>query len=52
MVTLLGLDYNDKGVCGEFDWVWFLVVCFLWPIPTHEKLFAVGKKVAQTPLLT
>ena len=33
-----------QGVCGEFSWVGFHVVCFLYkPIPTHEKLFAVGK---------
>ena len=33
-----------QGVCGEFGWVGFLVVCFLdKPIPTHEKIFAVGK---------
>ena len=32
------------GVCREFGWVRFLVVCFLYkPILTHEKLFAVGK---------
>ena len=30
--------------CGEFGRVRFLVVCFLYkPIPTHEKIFAVGK---------
>ena len=45
-------DERHNGDCGEFGWVTFLAVCFLQKktIPTHEKLFAVGKKVAQRPL--
>ena len=37
----------------NFGWVRFLVVCFLYKtIPNPRKPFAVGKKVAQLPLLT
>ena len=37
--------YVYYSVCGEFGWVGFLVACFLYkPIPTHEKVFAVGKR--------
>ena len=36
------------GVCGEFGWVRFLVVTryisYIRLIPTHDKIFAVGKK--------
>ena len=49
-VRLLALELGQTqplyyyGVRGEFGWVRFLVVCFLYkPIPTHEKSFAVRK---------
>ena len=32
------------GVCAEFGWVGFFVVCCIKSIPTHENIFAVGKK--------
>ena len=32
-----------QGVCGELDWVRFrVVISYIKPIPTHEKIFAVG----------
>ena len=41
-----------RVVRGEFDWVRFLAVYFL-SIQIHEKkTFAVGKKMAPTPLLS
>ena len=45
-------NFFQYGVCGEFGWVGFLVVCFLYKINPHphEKLFAVGEKVAQMQL--
>ena len=42
---------NQTG--GEFGWVGFLVVCFLYNIsPNPRKIICWGKKVAQMPLLT
>ena len=37
--------------CGEFDWVGFLVVCFLYKInPTPRKNICCGKEVVQMTL--
>ena len=41
------------GVCREFGWVGFLVVCFLYKTnPTPRKNILMCEKVAQMQLLT
>ena len=44
---------NYKGVCGEFGWVGFLVVCFLYKINSNlSGKYLLWEKVAQIPPLT
>ena len=40
----LKLTSENYGVCVEFGWVGFLLVCFLYTVPTHERKSAVEKK--------
>ena len=43
---------SDQGVRGEFGWVGFLVVCFLYKTnPKPRKIICCGNKVAELPLL-
>ena len=43
---------DERGVCGEFGWVRFLVVGFLRKTnPNPRKNYLLWEKVAQAPLL-
>ena len=42
---------RQYGVCGEFGWARFRVVCFLYKTnPNPRKIFAVGKSSPNTTL--